>query len=206
MTVKRCSKCRETKRVVGFSKDRSTKDGLRYWCKECMKTGNARWRAANPEKAKAGWGTYYAKNAEKHRIYNTRYRAENPEKVKAARAKWCAKNPEKVKATAAKYRARNRERFRAYQSCRRSREVGAEGIATAEQIIARWEVYGNTCYICGSPAEATDHVKPLTAGGSNWPANLRPICHHCNSVKGATWDSTIQNKIQQEAGGDGEAG
>lgn len=30
-------------------------------------------------------------------------------------------------------------------------------------------------------------TKPLAEGGSNWPANLRPACRHCNAVKKDAW-------------------
>jgi 5-methylcytosine-specific restriction endonuclease McrA len=48
-------------------------------------------------------------------------------------------------------------------------------------------MYGDRCYICGEPMEAIDHVKPLTKGGSHWPANIRPICWKCNSTKNNVW-------------------
>lgn len=33
---KKCTKCKETKKLKEFFKDNSTKDGLRYWCKSCV--------------------------------------------------------------------------------------------------------------------------------------------------------------------------
>ncbi|MFC1739712.1 hypothetical protein ACFL1G_11810 [Planctomycetota bacterium] len=33
--MKRCSKCKKLKDESKFSKNRSRKDGLRYWCKKC---------------------------------------------------------------------------------------------------------------------------------------------------------------------------
>ena len=37
MKTKQCSKCKETKPVSGFGKDARRKDGLRCWCKECIR-------------------------------------------------------------------------------------------------------------------------------------------------------------------------
>ena len=71
-------------------------------------------------------------------------------------------------------------------------EHAAKGASTTKQRKDRWEVYGSCCYLCGKPAEATDHVVPLAKGGSNWPANLRPICKHCNSTKGSKWPYDFQ--------------
>jgi hypothetical protein len=70
---------------------------------------------------------------------------------------------------------------------RRRRERMAQGIATAQQIAARVAYYGGLCWMCREPYAAIDHVKPLSKGGSNWPANLRPACWSCNSRKGARW-------------------
>ncbi len=50
-------------------------------------------------------------------------------------------------------------------------------------MLARVAYYGSKCYVCGTDYEAIDHVIPLHGGGSNWAANLRPICHSCNASK-----------------------
>lgn len=63
----------------------------------------------------------------------------------------------------------------------------AGGYCTSEQLAARVAYYGGRCHICRESADQIDHVKPVVVGGSNWPANLRPICRRCNSSKGATW-------------------
>jgi len=71
---------------------------------------------------------------------------------------------------------------------RRERARRAPGRATPAQIEARVEFYGRRCWICKvGPYAALDHVKPLSKGGSNWPANLRPACTPCNSRKGSRW-------------------
>jgi len=41
--------------------------------------------------------------------------------------------------------------------------------------------------MCGAPWEHIDHVKPISKGGSNWPANLRPACEPCNLRKSDQW-------------------
>jgi 5-methylcytosine-specific restriction endonuclease McrA len=43
------------------------------------------------------------------------------------------------------------------------------------------EIHGTSCYLCGSDgASDTDHVAP---GDDHSPANLRPICRRCHTVK-----------------------
>lgn len=63
----------------------------------------------------------------------------------------------------------------------------APGAATPEQVLARMAYFGFQCWLCGGPFEDVDHVKPIAKGGSNWPANLRPSCHSCNSRKRSRW-------------------
>jgi len=82
------------------------------------------------------------------------------------------------------YHRRRPDINRAKRARRRTREAGNKGDASAEQIAARIEYYGGLCYLCGRPYEHIDHVIPVTRGGSNWPANLRPICAEHNRTKG----------------------
>ena len=76
---------------------------------------------------------------------------------------------------------------------RRGLECNAAGTSytTAEKVDARCEMWGRTCYLCGAPMQAIDHVIPLTKGGTHWPANLRPICKSCNSKKRDNWPYDI---------------
>jgi hypothetical protein len=41
MDRKRCTKCDQIKSLSEFNKDSNTRDGLRYWCKNCVKLSNA---------------------------------------------------------------------------------------------------------------------------------------------------------------------
>ncbi|MFW6202563.1 MAG: HNH endonuclease [Gemmatimonadota bacterium] len=84
-----------------------------------------------------------------------------------------------------RWREENPEKARAKVRRRRALRANAEGECTPEQLQARIEYYGGRCYVCSGPYEEIDHVIPLSEGGSEWPANLRPICRHCNASKGA---------------------
>jgi hypothetical protein len=44
ITEKRCTKCGKIKSIEDFCKDLSTKDGLSYWCKSCLKQYNKKQR------------------------------------------------------------------------------------------------------------------------------------------------------------------
>jgi len=44
--------------------------------------------------------------------------------------------------------------------------------------------YGSRCLACGETGNVCpDHVCPVSAGGTNHPANLQPLCRACNSAK-----------------------
>ena len=51
--MKTCYKCKCTKELLSFYKDRTKKDGLEAICKDCTKIKNAKWVKENPEKSYA---------------------------------------------------------------------------------------------------------------------------------------------------------
>ena len=75
--MKICTKCKEQKPLEAFRKQSSTKDGLKYYCKDCdNKTAKSyyqknkskivdkvkEWQKNNPEKVKEYKKSYYGKN------------------------------------------------------------------------------------------------------------------------------------------------
>jgi 5-methylcytosine-specific restriction endonuclease McrA len=109
-----------------------------------------------------------SERAESGRKYTPEQRRINAEITK----RWRETHPDYNKANNARLRA---ERH------------GVGGSWTPEQKAARWAMWGNRCWMCGDPATCVDHVKPLSKGGSNWPANLRPACTDCNAWKFTRW-------------------
>ena len=51
--MKTCTKCRKDQRLERFHVDRSTRDGLCRWCRDCVKASNAVWQSKNKERASA---------------------------------------------------------------------------------------------------------------------------------------------------------
>ena len=90
--MKRCSKCKQTKPLSEFYKDKSRKDGYSWACKECIKARSKCWREVNPEKHKANNKAYYR---------------ENKELIKARTKAWYKENKDKVPARAKAYRKKN---------------------------------------------------------------------------------------------------
>lgn len=54
--MKTCSKCKQSKELTLFYKDKKTKDKLGSWCKACSNSNssqaNIRWQKRNPDKVK----------------------------------------------------------------------------------------------------------------------------------------------------------
>jgi hypothetical protein len=78
MTEKKCPKCGKIKKLEMFSRDKSTKSGHRYMCKECDKIKAQAWRVKNPEKKKAA---------------DSKWSREHPEKKRDASSRWYYKHP-----------------------------------------------------------------------------------------------------------------
>lgn len=108
----------------------------------------------------------------------------NKSKYKPKHDLWVSNNQTLVAAFRRNWRLKNRNKYIASRLARRRRSRNASGKATAEQITARMEYFGNACAYCGGPFEHVEHGIPLCRGGTNWPSNLRPSCAICNAKKG----------------------
>ena len=75
---KKCSKCRQTKILTKFPKNKNPKDKHGSWCKSCVAKNTKKWAAANHEKAKKNSRGWIAANYEKVKAW----RKANPEKYR----------------------------------------------------------------------------------------------------------------------------
>jgi hypothetical protein len=82
MLDKKCSKCETIKSLEHFTKDTKTKDGYRFWCRDC----------SNSQKK-----LYYLKNADKLKKSVNEYRKSNLEKVKYRNKKWRDSNRDLIR-------------------------------------------------------------------------------------------------------------
>jgi len=64
--MKTCSKCKKEKRVTDFGKNKNSKDGLTYTCKQCRHET-------------------YIKNRENTLVYQIEYRKNNKQKILEAK-------------------------------------------------------------------------------------------------------------------------
>lgn len=173
-----CSKCHEYKDPALFSQTQQTQDGLHTWCKSCSAGHVAQWRQDNPELVRAGNAASEKRESVKE------YRREYGETF---RPRWREKNADKWRSYTAAWRERYPDRNKAQWQKRRAAEAQAEGSFSAQEWRALCEYHGNKCLACGRPGShetlTADHVVPLSKGGSNYIANIQPLCGPCNFRK-----------------------
>ncbi len=82
----------------------------------------------------------------------------------------------------------NPERMAHLKARRYARERNAEGSHTFEEWKELCEKFDNRCAKCKEVKKLTkDHIKPLSAGGSDYISNIQPLCRNCNSRKWKTY-------------------
>jgi Restriction endonuclease len=200
--MKRCSRCNEVKDFSEFYKSKREKDGLNFWCKECMhvhRYGNTPrlYRASNPGKGynpkyyKGYDPEHYRKHSQKRLEYNKKWQRENREHFLERNRQYQQSHRAEIKETTKKWQKANPEKLKQYWRNRAAREKGATGTVTAEELQKLKEKYNFTCLCCKRKEpeiELThDHVKPLVIGGENTIENSQPLCRSCNSKKGKKW-------------------
>lgn len=166
--MKKCSKCRRTKRLSEFSKHRGTKDGRQVWCKKCLGARNKRWFADNPERKLE---------------LNRRWRKDNAERLRTNRLAWYAKNSARVRAQKrAWYAKQNAEAMRLIN---RRRNLGRYGLSESQYkaLLAR---QGGGCAVCG----ARPRNRRLSVDHCHRSRVVRGIlCAGCNFAIGCMADS-----------------
>jgi 5-methylcytosine-specific restriction endonuclease McrA len=182
--LKRCRACNELKPITDFSFDRRASDGLQSRCKKCknewirayrLRTGITKTTRSDDSKTRRpGYG------AEAQRLYRQRH----PDRARQINAKWRAENKEHHSEYNATWRADHPEHHtkltRRY--VQRKRQNG--GHFTKQEFVELCAFYGNKCLRCGSPGPlVSDHIIPVSKGGSSNIDNIQPLCVSCNSKK-----------------------
>lgn len=169
---RRGDKVREQKRIsYARHRDKSIPKFREYYARNREKILDQMREAyrRDPTKSKEHSRTYRQNHLDRLRLYGYRhYRVNKPRYQELSRA-WHKAHPG--------YAHRSWE-------IRRARKRQAPGTHT----IAEWRRlctwFGQVCLCCGASGPLTkDHVVPLSRGGSDYIANLQPLCRSCNSSK-----------------------
>lgn len=212
MIAKSCSKCKQSKPLNAFQKDKSKKDGLQVVCKICraerqkvfyesnkdsFNKKQKIYRELNAQKLREHSKNYYEKNKEKESARkkafyldnkqiiderNKQYNATNKNKVKMRSVIYYQKNKEKINERNAEYIKANPEKSRNLAMIRRSRKLANGTFKILKKELIK--IYNSPCFYCGSFSNITaDHIIPVSKGGRHSVGNLISACKSCNSSK-----------------------
>ena len=123
MIMKKCAKCKIAKPLTCFYKRTAAKDGLNFWCKDCVRTSEDKiWRAnynklykkTHQREIKLYNQTYmkerYQRMKTEYKIYNKQYYKKNKEEINQNSKKWYKTNKAKALNCMAKWQRENSER------------------------------------------------------------------------------------------------
>ncbi len=185
------------------------KDYYKRWLRD-HQFYHKNWRKNNREKLRRYREKHREKIREYQRKYHKEWRKKNPEKARKinriCRKRWYQKNKDKCKKWLRAYQRKNREKVNAYQrnyykerterqkeakrlkdNNRVALKIKAEGFITIEEWERLKRKYDYTCQGCKKKEPeiklTIDHIIPLTKNGTNWIANIQPLCKSCNSSK-----------------------
>jgi len=166
--VKTCNKCKQTKPLSDFHKDKKGKFGVARRCKDCVNEYSKQYRSSRREEMKqrsADW------------------RARNPDKVLKHRREYYQKNSPRMKEYVKQYLKDHPEVKARVRVLRRLQKQAKRFVVTAKDMR---RLLSQPCYQCGSMVQLSiDHVIPLSRGGSHGIGNLATLCRKCNSSKGS---------------------
>lgn len=200
--LKRCAGCTHSLVMGAFGPWTYGADGLYPYCRDCVRTQNARRYAADPQTARAQARRRYWRHRETtlRRLRDAyardpsvvlvrnraQYRKHRPKRL-AYRRRYAAAHGSAVSASIQAWRRRNPEAILAHNHARRARERRSAGRWTAKDIALIYEAQRGRCAYCLSALEGgyhRDHVVPLSQpGASNWPWNIALSCQPCNNRK-----------------------
>lgn len=158
--MKRCTKCKQDKKIDEFHKSGRGKDGHLPRCKICENNRTNAWTAANRARSNA---------------IKDKYRFANQEKVTAQIKKWEDNNPGKKVAQVRKRQAAKLQRTPMWLSKEQLKEIQAFYVESAKLTKET-----------GIPHEV-DHELPLqgkNVSGLHVPWNLRVVPRSTNRRKG----------------------
>ncbi len=207
--MKYCSKCNQNKDLVEFNNNKTTKDGLQYYCRDCK----AKYKY--PQKLKEYYNTHkiiilaqtkvrqQIINREPYLKYQKEYHQkdyeENKDKILEYFRQHYKKHKIRIKKRCDRWRRNNLKRASVISQRYRARKLKADGFFTLEDIEKIYIIQNGKCFYCDKELHGKfeiDHKIPLSRGGSNWPDNLCCSCKNCNCSKN---NKTVEEYISSQS-------
>lgn len=173
--MKTCSKCKVSKSLSEFGKDKKMKDGVRYCCKQCNNAASVLWSKTYPERKKEARLKYVATNPEANAMAKATYRKNNKQKIALQNAQYRKQKPEKNTSYGAAYRAKKAKATPFWLSVEQRNEI-KEFYTMAKDLekIFPWKQH-------------VDHIVPIKHNkvcGLHVPWNLQILSATANLAKG----------------------
>lgn len=144
-----------------------------------------RYQQSHRDIVNANTKRYYYRHREERLEYHKKQHFKTRDKRLRQQAAYRKDNLEKLKNLHKSWRERNPDKVNVYRHVRRARQSNASGSHTAEERRLVLESCAGLCFYCQQKsATVTDHVIPLSRGGTNAITNLLPSCFSCNVRKG----------------------
>jgi 5-methylcytosine-specific restriction endonuclease McrA len=170
--MKTCKKCNTEKTLESFSKDKTRKDDLQPYCKQCTSEYKKKHRQENADKLKDYQHEYYKANKLKLAKYHKKY------------LKNGGRNVRKV------YREQNKDRIKQLKinNDAKRRRTKVKSSLSGADYVAWVDAEFKICTYCGINCSSNfhiDHVEPLANSGKHVLSNLAVTCPSCNLSKGS---------------------
>ena len=180
--TKRCPKCERVLPITEFSKNKSKKDGLQRYCKQCQKAYNATYCQANKEAIKEYKAQYYQNNKEAIAHKNGEWRAKHP----TYNAEWYTTHKDEKKAYVKAHTdpQKNPMGYARHMVAQYRRMDKNKGFDTSKTITAEWfleNIMYKPCAHCGLLQVGAIGANRLNNDLGHEASNLEPCCFKCNA-------------------------
>jgi 5-methylcytosine-specific restriction endonuclease McrA len=207
--VKTCTKCKESKELEGFYKEKHRKDGLSPWCKACCLSKDALYRTTHKKEKSIRMAIYKLENREEISVKNSIYREKNKEEIAEQKISYYLENKEAILTRQANYYAENKKvldaRISIWGKNNRGKINAIAARRRAQKLLAtpKWLTKGQLEEILSIYLEAArltketgikhhvDHIIPLqgeNVTGLHVPWNLQILTATENCRKGNKFD------------------
>ena len=158
--MKKCTKCKEEKKLTEFSKSKTKKDGLGYRCKSCIK----KYYQANKERVKEICKEYYQANKERIKESSKKYYQANKENIKENNKEYQKANKERINHHKKEYRRERRKTDPLFKMrCNLRKRTWAAFKSKY------WQKNNTTKDLLGCTfEEAKQHIEKQFTKGMNW--------------------------------------
>lgn len=187
-----------------FAKNKTRKDGLANWCKQCNKAYKATYCQANKKKIAEHRAEYYLTHREDELKKMAQYRQANREVLLQKQAEYYQANKDTILQKAAEYRANHKEAIAqkkaeyynpqthplnwAKQMVKGYKRMDRERFGDdSKTITAEWFVQNimyKPCAHCGLLQAGSIGVNRLDNSKPHIPSNCEPCCKPCNTREG----------------------